>query len=349
MLIANFGYSNRRQKEGKSVKVFDMHCDTISAIHEIRKRKEVAELRKNNLHLDIEKMRKGDYGLQTFALFVDKESEKDSFCTAQEMVTLFQEEIKKNSQDIAQVFTYKDIEENEKNGKISALLSLEEGAIYQREPEMLSKFYEQGVRMATFTWNYENDLGYPNLFYNPLEKNVWSVGETAGLKEKGFEMLEEMEMLGIIPDVSHLSDGGFYDVAKYAKRPFLASHSNARGIAPNAARNLTDDMIRILAEKGGVMGLNFCVSFVRENWKPKEEGALLSELVRQIRYIICVGGEECIGLGSDFDGIEEVPPEMKNAEGLPLLAEAMEKEGISHSQIEKVFFKNVKRFLKENL
>ena len=331
------------------MKVFDMHCDTISAIYEKRKSKDAVELRKNNLHLDIEKMRKGDYGLQTFALFVDKEAQKDSFCTAQEMAVLFQEEIKKNSQDIAQVFTYKDIEENEKNGKISALLSLEEGAIYQREPQMLRKFYEQGVRMATFTWNYENDLGYPNRFYNPLEQKMWSAGETAGLKEKGFEMLEEMEALGIIPDVSHLSDGGFYDVAKYAKRPFLASHSNARGIAPNAARNLTDDMIRILAEKGGVMGLNFCVSFVRENWKPKEDGALLSELIRQIKYIICVGGEECIGLGSDFDGIEEAPSEMKNAAGLPLLAEAMEREGMLYSQVEKVFFKNVKRFLKENL
>lgn len=331
------------------MKVFDMHCDTISAIYEKRKHKELAELRNNCLHVDIEKMEKGNYGLQTFAIFVDKEAEKDSLQAAQEMIMLFQEEIKKNSQNIAQVFTYRDIEENEKNGKISALLSLEEGAIYQKEPEMLRKFYEQGVRMATFTWNYENDLGYPNRFFNPLEQQVWSVGEPAGLKEKGFEMLEEMEDLGMIPDVSHLSDGGFYDVARYAKRPFLASHSNARGITPNAARNLTDDMIRILAEKGDVMGLNFCVSFVRENWKPNEEGALLAEFVRQIKYIIHIGGEDCLGLGSDFDGIEEAPPEMKNAEGLPLLAEAMEREGLSYSQIEKVFFKNVKRFLKENL
>ena len=95
------------------MKVFDMHCDTISAIY---------EKRKSNLHLDIEKMRKGDYGLQTFALFVDKEAQKDSFCTAQEMAVLFQEEIKKNSQDIAQVFTYKYIEEYEKNCKGSLLI-----------------------------------------------------------------------------------------------------------------------------------------------------------------------------------------------------------------------------------
>ncbi len=331
------------------MKVFDMHCDTISALYEKRRRNEMAELRKNNLHLDIEKMKKGNYGLQTFALFVDRDAEDDCFCTAQEMLKLFREEMAKNSKEISQVFTYKDIEENEKIGKISALLSLEEGASYEKNPEMLHKFYEQGVRMATLTWNYENTLGYPNRFYNPLERDVWSTGETAGLKAKGFEMLEEMESLGIIVDVSHLSDGGFYDVAKYAKRPFLASHSNARGITPRAARNLTDDMIRILAEKGGVMGLNFCVSFVRENWRPGEEGALLSELIRQIKYIIHIGGEDCIGLGSDFDGIEGVPMEMQNAGELGILAETMEREGLRYHQIEKIFYGNVKRFLEENL
>ena len=181
------------------MKVFDMHCDTISAIYEKRKSKEAVELRKNNLHLDIEKMRKGDYGLQTFALFVDKEAQKDSFCTAQEMAALFQEEIKKNSQDIAQVFTYKDIEENEKNGKISALLSLEEGAIYQREPQMLRKFYEQGVRMATFTWNYENDLGYPNRFYNPLgQKNV-ECRRNSRFKRKDLKCWRKWKRLVLFP------------------------------------------------------------------------------------------------------------------------------------------------------
>ena len=85
--------------------------------------------------------------------------------------------------------------------------------------------------------------------------------------------------------------------------------------------------------------MNFCVSFVRENWKPKEDGALLSELIRQIKYIICVGGEECIGLGSDFDGIEEAPSEMKNAAGLPLLAEAMERKVCYTVRLKKYFLK----------
>lgn len=105
-----------------------------------------------------------------------------------------------------------------------------------------------------------------------MRERPWSTGNSKGLKQRGMEFLEEMEDLHMIPDVSHLSDGGFRDVAGYTKRPFLATHSNARGAAPDAARNLTDDMIRILAEKGGIMGLNFCVSFVREVWSRESRG-----------------------------------------------------------------------------
>lgn len=330
------------------MKIFDMHCDTISAIWEQRQQGNYIELKENPLHLDLAKMQEGDYALQTFALFVDKAETKNCFETAKELLQIFQQEMEKNKKQISQVFTYADIEENERQGRLSALLSLEEGAVFERNIQDLHWFYEQGVRMATFTWNHENALGYPNCMGNPLKDLPWSYGETRGLKETGFEMLEEMEKLHIIPDVAHLSDGGFWDVANHAKRPFVASHSNARGAAPNAARNLTDEMIHMLAEKGGIMGLNYCVSFVRENWKPGEPGASVQELIRQIKYIINIGGEECLGLGSDFDGIGEAP-EMKNAGQMQMLAEAMETAGISHTQIEKIFYKNVKRFLKENL
>lgn len=330
------------------MKIYDMHCDTISAISELRKKGQQAVLAENRLHLDLEKMKQGDYSLQTFALFLDKKEEEDCFAAAQELLEIFKKEMKENQEQISQVFTYADIEENEKKGKLSALLSLEEGAVFERSVDDLRWFYEQGARIATFTWNYENALGYPNCFGDPLKDAPWSFGETRGLKKTGFEMLEEMENLHMILDVSHLSDGGFWDVANYAKRPFLASHSNARGAAPNAARNLTDDMIRVLADKGGVMGLNYCVSFVRENWKPGETGATVEELIRQIKYIINIGGEDCLGLGSDFDGIGEAP-QMKDAGKMQMLAEKMERAGISLSQTEKIFYKNVRRFLKDNL
>ena len=107
-------------------------------------------------------------------------------------------------------------------------------------------------------------------------------------------------------------------------------------------------MIRTLADRGGILGLNYCVSFVRRDWKPGQPGATMEELIRQIRYMVNIGGEECLGLGSDFDGIEEAP-EMENAGGMQKLAEAMEGAGISHSLTEKIFWKNADRFLRENL
>lgn len=329
------------------MKVYDLHCDTISAIYEGRKEGKEFALASSSLQVDLEKMKKGDYQLQTFAIFLDRANTEDCFATAREMAELFKKEMEKNREEISQIYTYQDIQQNKAEGKISALLSLEEGGIFEKSPENLQWFYDQGARIATLTWNHENDLAYPNCQGDPFTDHPWSWGEERGLKKKGIQVLEQMESLGMIPDVSHLSDGGFWDVAKYCRKPFLATHSNARGVAPEAARNLTDEMIRTLADRGGIMGLNYCVSFVRETWVPGQLGASIEELIRQIRYIVNVGGEECLALGSDFDGIAEAP-EMENAGGLQKLAEAMEGEGISHGLTEKIFWKNADRFLREN-
>lgn len=330
------------------MEVYDLHCDTISAIYEGRKDGKDLFLASSGLQVDLEKMEKGDYRLQTFAIFLDRANTENCFATAGEMTELFKKELEKNCDKISQVYTYQDIQRNKAEGKMSALLSLEEGGIFEKAPEDLQWFYNQGARIATLTWNHENDLAYPNCQGDPFNDHPWSWGEERGLKEKGIQVLEQMESLGMIPDVSHLSDGGFWDVAKHCRKPFLATHSNARGAAPEAARNLTDEMIRTLADRGGILGLNYCVSFVRRDWKPGQPGATMEELIRQIRYIVNIGGEECLGLGSDFDGIEEAP-EMENAGEMPKLAEAMEGAGISHSLTEKIFWKNADRFLRENL
>lgn len=328
--------------------VYDLHCDTISAIYEGRKEGKDLSLASSSLQVDLEKMKRGGYQLQTFAIFLDRASTEDCFAAAGEMAELFKRELEKNQDTISQAYTYEDIVRNRRAGRISALLSLEEGGIFEKSLENLQWFYDQGARIATLTWNHENDLAYPNCQGDPLKDHPWSWGEERGLKERGIRFLEQMEELGMIPDVSHLSDGGFWDVARYCRKPFLATHSNARGAAPEAARNLTDEMIRTLADRGGILGLNYCVSFVRENWKPGQPGATMEELIRQIRYIVNTGGEECLALGSDFDGIEEAP-EMEDAAGLPKLAEAMEESGISHSLTEKIFWKNADRFFRENL
>lgn len=107
--------------------------------------------------------------------------------------------IQKNKEYISQVYTFDDVEKNEKEGKISALLSLEEGAIFEKSPEDLQWFYDQGARIATFTWNYENMLGYPNHFGDPMKERPWSTGNENGLKKRGLEVLEQMEVSGMWP------------------------------------------------------------------------------------------------------------------------------------------------------
>ena len=150
-----------------------------------------------------------------------------------------------------------------------------------------------------------------------------------------------MNELGIIVDVSHLSDAGFYDVCRYSDRPFVASHSNARSVC-GVARNLSDDMIRKLSDKGGVTGLNYCSAFIEDH---NEEYTTIDKMVEHIRHIVDVGGIDCVGLGSDFDGIGN-KLEIKDASGLPLLYEALKKY-YSEDEIEKIFYKNVLRVYRE--
>ncbi|MEY8533683.1 membrane dipeptidase [Blautia pseudococcoides] len=330
------------------MQIIDMHCDTISKIRRVEKEGSPASLRQNALSVDLEKMKKGGYTLQTFAIYVNWEEEPDAEAAAREILKIFRREMQQSADLISQIRTYRELEANERAGKMSALLSLEEGAIFQDSVDSLRWFQEQGVRMATLTWNYENDLGYPNCMGNPLTQEIWSWGDDRGLKEKGIRFLEELEHLHILVDVSHLSDGGFWDVAKHSTRPFLASHSNARGLAKASARNLTDDMIRTLAGRGGVMGLNYAVSFMRPAWKPGENGTTVEEIIEMADYITNVGGTECLGLGSDYDGILELP-EISDCSRIQFLAEQMEKHGFTYSQTEKILGGNVRRFLKENL
>lgn len=331
------------------MKVMDLHCDTISRIRELRAQGETCELRENRLHLDLKRMREGGYSMQTFALFTDADKEDNQFYASMELLDIFREEMKKNADWISQVITYADLEKNEQEGRLSALLSVEDGGVTMGLKDILEEYRKAGVRLMTLTWNYENALAYPNRVHTHLGKSYCGLPEDRGLKEKGIETLERMEELGIIPDVSHLSDGGFRDVAKYTKKPFIASHSNARAVSGHV-RNLTDEMIREIAGRGGLIGLNFCVSFLRPDWRPKSrpEGGTIEEMLHQLRYLINLGGSECIALGSDFDGIMEAP-EIAGCEQMPHLAEAMEKDGFSQDVIEKVFHGNVRRFLKEML
>lgn len=322
------------------MKVVDMHCDTILELYKARERGEEISLLDNDLHIDLKKMEAGDYFLQNFALFVDLKGTEDPFLTCVRMADLFYQVMEENRDRISPVTTWAEIERNWKEGRMSALLTLEEGEVCQGDPALLRTLYRLGARMMTFTWNYENSLAWPG--------REGGLPETEkGLKERGFEILEEMEALGMIVDVAHLSDAGIWDVLRTAKKPFVASHSNARSLASHA-RNLTDEMIRAIAEKGGVIGINYYCNFLEDIPEGGRQISRISRMVEHMKHIRQVGGAGCIGLGSDFDGIYgEV--EIRNSAGLPRLAEAMESAGFTAGEVEAVFHGNVLRLYREVL
>ena len=348
------------------MRTVDMHCDTISALLRKKRAEEAAELRKNNCHIDIQKMQKGDYLLQNFALFVNLGACEDPWREVQELFKLYEQEMLKNRDVIAPALSFADIEKNRSEGRMSAVLTVEEGGVCGGDVEKLRTLYRQGVRMMTLSWNYPNELGSPNLDGRRGEKlqearksggsltasqavldylNTPNVKD--GLTETGILFVQEMERLGMIVDVSHMSDAGFYDVLTYTRKPFVASHSNSREICP-CARNLSDDMIRRLAERGGVMGLNFCADFLTQVLPGEENPGTVAAVVEHARHIVSVGGEECLGLGSDFDGIE-THAELTGADQMERLADALKKGGFTERQVDKIFGGNVLRVYRELL
>lgn len=338
------------------MKIIDMHCDTISRLFDGNAKGAVQHLGKNDGMVDLCRMKKADYMVQNFALFVDKSRQESPYEQAKRLLDFFHDEMSACSDKIAQVFSIGDIRKNENEGKISAMLTIEEGGVCEGSMEKLHFFYEQGVRMMTVTWNYPNELGFPNY---TAEGGLYTPNMKDGLTDKGIDFVREMARIGIIIDVSHLSDAGFYDVLKYTKVPFVASHSNARALC-HVVRNLTDDMIHELSDRGGVIGLNYSVDFLRNppgnlseislydsgSWGKSE--ATLMDIAGHARHIADIGGVECLGLGSDFDGIP-LNPEIADAGEVPKLIDALEKTGFHESEIEKIFYKNVYRLYEDVL
>ena len=219
---------------------------------------------------------------------------------------------------------------------MSALLSIEEGGTCRGNLAFLRDFYRLGVRMMTLTWNYPNELAYPNRFSRlPDGRGCFEAETERGLTETGIAFVEEMDRLGMIIDVSHLGDKGIWDVLERAKGPVVASHSNARALASHP-RNLTDDMIRRLSEKGGRHGHQL-LRCVPGGFRAEGEGNQPDQPDGGAHEAHPERGRDRVHcLGSDFDGIS-CPLEMENAAALPRLAQEMERAGFSVGEIEAVF------------
>lgn len=329
------------------MKVVDMHCDTISTLFYKKKEGEECSVRRNDCHVSLERMKRGDYFLQNFALYTCLDKEAQPFEHCMRLVDLFYQEMEACKDVIGVVKSYEDIEKNRQAGRMSAMLTIEEGGVCLGEMAFLRIFYRLGVRMMTLTWNFPNELAFPNRIWVKEGHGFFEPETERGLTERGIEFVREMERLGMILDVSHLSDRGIYDVLELAKMPLVASHSNARAVASNP-RNLSDEMIRQISEGGGVAGINYCGAFLHDCQAQHQEKSRVADMILHMKHMKEIGGIQCIGLGSDFDGIGG-ELELSSPEALPVLEQAMHKAGFTAGEIEAVFFRNVLRVYKEVL
>ncbi len=257
------------------MKIFDAHSDTASRLLDENK-----SLFENDLHIDAERLSKNE-SIQVFAAFIDplyKYSAKDRFNS---IIDNFYKEAEKN--EIAICRNYDDI--LSKNGRVKAILSLEGGEPIETLTD-LDYIKSRGVLMIAPTWNFKNQLGC-----GVLEK------EDTGLSEFGKKAVGRMNDLGILIDVSHLSEKSFWDVAKISNKPICASHSNSKSVKDNP-RNLTDQQFCQIRDMKGCVGINFYPPFLGDDIKC---------IIHHIDRFLSLGGEDNIGIGSDFDGVDYLP------------------------------------------
>jgi len=355
--------------------VVDTHADTTSGI--VYEGADIAK-EQPDMHLDIPKMKRGGMDAQFFSIFVSPSMTKPSeyYSEALKQFDAVHAMIRRNPKDIAWATTVADIRANKKRGVISALFGVEGGhmllpALFgqaQDPKEMiahLDKFYELGARYMTLTWAIESPVG----------GSSGDASDGQGLTETGKKILDEMQRLGMMVDVSHVSDPLFWDVIRYVKRPVIASHSSARALA-NVPRNMTDAMLKAVAKNGGAVCVNYNPSFLDEGFAKAEQALRanvrkrglpplevwrtmrkesvnlqkvpLSKLVDHIDHIAKVAGVDHVCLGSDFDGITAVPAGMEDVSKLPALTAELRKRGYTPGDVEKILGANTLRVLEAN-
>ena len=312
----------------------DLHCDTLY---------EAWCKEKSTIHsfpeamLDGDRLKKAGTMAQFFAIFMLQKDEKEKFRTnisdEDYIAALIRTFRNSMGETMAFAGNLSDIRKNTEAGKISCLLTLEDGRAVNGSMEKLEQFYELGIRLISLTWNYANCFGFPNSF----DRTTMELG----LTDFGKDAVIRMQELGMLVDVSHLSDGGFRDVAEFCKKPFIASHSNCRSLSPHP-RNLTDEMIRTLADHSGIMGINFCPEFLTKDITNKH--SRIEDMILHLRHMIQIGGEDIAAIGTDLDGIDG-HLEIGSVDRMPLLFDALERAGFTDGQIEKIAWKNAWRVL----
>lgn len=308
--------------------IVDAHCDTINKIAGSE-----PDLYQNIYHADIRRMLEAGSYVQFFAAFVNPLKYRAvEMRRAVQLIDILYGQAEKYTDFMSICRNYIEIKQAFEEKKVAAIISIEGAEALQGELSALRMYYRLGVRSICLTWNCRNEIA----------DSCRDDASGGGLSEFGREVVAEMNRLGMLIDVSHISDKGFEDVIRFSKAPVIASHSNARNVC-NHSRNLTDEQILALKSNGGVMGINLYPHFLNNTQK-----ASLDNIIEHINHIVDLGCEDNIGLGTDFDGIECTPDEISGVEDIYKIFERLL---ACHSQsfVDKFAGGNFLRVIKEVL
>ena len=304
--------------------VFDLHCDTALALLG-KSMNEAGSLRKNETHIDLERASKlGGYA-QCFACFTTPYMEQWAKVSPivifeRELATI-QREVDKNKDLISIAYSAAEIEQNQEKGMMSAVLTLEGTAGIGYDPALLEDLHAIGFRISSLGWNESNPL-------------TGSHKTGGGLTDQGREFVKEAQRLGILVDVSHISDEGFWDMMDITNAPIIATHSNSRAVW-NESRNLTDEMFLAICKTGGVAGYNACAEFTGEN-------PTIDTICDHIFHFMELDPSgKHIALGGDLDGVDNMPAGFDGVQSWPVLAQRLLERGLSEETVMDIYWNNI--------
>lgn len=302
--------------------ICDTHCDTLTEIFDKK-----LPLYENSLHIDLKRLKKYKGFCQVFACFISPDHKTYAKQYALDAFSYFKNELTNNKSCIEQFTNLSEYEKIISENKIAALLSIEGGECIEQLSD-IELFYNLGVRIIALTWNYDNKLASGVLGCS-----------MDGLTKFGKKVLKKMGDFKILADVSHLSEKSFWDVAEYSLLPIIATHSDSYKICPNP-RNLTDEQFLEIKKQNGYVGINLYPEFLTN--KPP---AKISDILKTIEHFLTLGGENIIGLGCDFDGVDSLPQNIFGVSDLDKIFNEMSKAGYNQDLIDKIAHKNFEKII----
>ena len=329
--------------------VFDAHSDVILRMLD---RKVDIGKRLSGGHIDIPRLIEGGVDAQVFACFIHPNiSPEFQIKRVLDMIDAVTEQIEKYPDKLELALNADDILRISGENKIAVILGIEGGHSIQGDLGVLRQFHRLGVRILTLTWMNNNELADSSV---PEPKNYGvydKIKKRGGLTELGREVIKEMNRIGMVIDVSHSSDETFWDVIEISTKPIIASHSCIWELN-NHHRNMKDDMLKALAKNGGVIGINFSSSYLDSNYAKLSKNerikkpVTVDKVVDHIDYVVKIAGINNVGLGSDFDGINDPPNGLEDCAKLPNITKELVKRGYSEENIKKILGGNFIRVFK---